>query len=350
MPAGPRDARPERRRAFVCGLLLACGGVACGQGTAPTPSREDPAASTGEAVPKVQKDASPERASSPPPAQAPPPDYASMDDDGLAQIYKKMADALDEGPLTDGQRVQLRAVATHANDPHLQANARLALGSLAEGEGRLEDAIVEYREVVSLVPREPAGHAVLAMALAARSEYDEAIAAQRQLVELDPDDLQAWLIWGELEVKAGHGEQAAKVYAGYEMRRKGLLDGLTLQKDGAYRLRPEDRADCASALAAAPDNGTAMGLLYALSSDPEPSVRAAIVRAMGAQRFVGYLKPLEHHLTVEQTPEVKVATLAAIGEIRANPVETRPGVAPGTATPAPSEGAPPSKKGAPVGE
>jgi tetratricopeptide (TPR) repeat protein len=291
------------------------------------------------------------------PAAAPsvadePPDYATLDDDALASLYKKAADALDEGSLSASQREHLAAVGEHADDPHLRANAWLALGSWAQDAGKLDEAIGYFRRVVWILPEEAAGHAVLAMALAAGEKYDEAISAQEKLIEIDPDDLQAWLIWGELEVKAGHGEKAAKVYAGYEMRRKGLLDGLTLQKDGAYRLRPEDRVDCAVALAAAPDNGTALGLLYALSSDPDASVREAVVRSMGFQRFVGYLKPLEHHLTVELETSVKVATLEAIGAIRADPVETRPGVAPAGDAPAPPKAREGSAapKGAPVAD
>ena len=70
---------------------------------------------------------------------------------------------------------------------------------------------------------------------------------------------------------------------------------------------------------------------------------------MGIQRFVGYLKPLEHHLSVETETRVKVATLEAIGQIRADPVETRPASAPvaGSAS-APEPGG--AAEGAPVGD
>ena len=164
--------------------------------------------------------------------------------------------------------------------------------------GDFAGAIRRFEQVATLLPEEPAGHAVLALARAATKDFEGALVAQKRLVELDPDDLQAWLIWGELQVKAGHPEEAAKVYAGYEVRRKGLLDGLTLKKGEAYELQPEDRAGCARALGAATDNGTALALLYALSSDPHPGVRAALVEVMAEQRLEGYLEPLEHHLTV----------------------------------------------------
>lgn len=348
-----------RRRGSGGGhLLVALATVLCAWGCTKTETTATDGDGAGTASGSVSEQGAKEPGLSPDTSAAlavalKPPDFATFDDDALAALYREVTESLDVGALTPAQRVQLSAVGDHADDPHLRANAWLALGSLAHDEGRLDEGIKHFQDVVALLPGEPAGHAVLAMALAARERYDEAITAQEKLVELDPDDLQAWLIWGELEVKAGHSEKASRVYAGYEMRRKGLLDGLTLQTDGVYRLRAEDRANCATALAAAPDNGTAMGLLYALSSDPDPSVRESIVGAMGTQRFVGYLKPLEHHLTVETTTAMKVATLAAIGEIRADPVETRPGVAPvGSETVPLNAGdvTTAARKGAPVAE
>ena len=255
-------------------------------------------------------------------------EWSALGDDELAALYRAVTARLEEAPLDDAGAATLEGVAAHAKDVHLRANAWLALGSAAQDRGDVPAAVALFSRVTAALPDEPAGHAVLALALAAQEDYEAAVASQRRLVALDPDDLQAWLIWGELQVKAGQSEEAAKVYAGYEARRKGLLDGLTLQREGAYTLRPEDRAACAMALSAAPDNGTAMALLYALSSDPDPRVREALVTAMGIQRFEGYLAPLEHHLTVETDPDTKVATLRAIGEIRAQPVQTRPGPSP----------------------
>jgi len=143
-----------------------------------------------------------------------------------------------------------------------------------------------------------------------------------------PDDLMGWLLLGELHVKGGKSEEAAKVYGAYEMRRKGLLDGLTLKQDGEYVQDEGQRAACAEALVVANDNGTSLGLMYALDSDPSPVVRERVAAIMGEQRMIGYRKLLETKLGSEPNDAVKEAITWAISEIDREPVETAPGPVP----------------------
>lgn len=232
----------------------------------------------------------------------------------------------------------LDRVAQEAEDVHLKANASLLMGALLEERGDRRGAISFYRQARALVPEEASTHAMLALALAAEKEFAEAAKIQARVIELVPDDLQAWLLLGEMQIKAGQEKEARDTYARYELRRKGLIDGLTLKKEGAYVVGPEDRAACAGALEPAADNGTAMALLYALSSEPEPAVRAEIARVMGTQRLAGYEKALETAAEKETDGETKEVIMWAMTEISRDPVETAPGPAPVPApAPAPDD-------------
>lgn len=234
---------------------------------------------------------------------------------------------------------ELRTIADTAKDLHLRANASLLLGTLYEASGDARTAISFYRQVVALLPDDAAPHRVLAVALATDKQFAAALPEQERVVKDDPDDLEAWLLLGELAVKAGQKERATAAYAAYEMRRKGLTDGISLKKtDGTFILPAEQRAACARALVPARDNGTAIALLYALSIETEPAVRAAIVEAMGTQRLSGYKQALEDRLKTETAQEVKEALVWALAEIQRDPLDTRPGVAPeAAAVPVPGD-------------
>ena len=228
---------------------------------------------------------------------------------------------------------ELRSIADSARDLHLRANASLLLGTLYEASGDARSAISFYRQVVALLPDDAAPHRVLAVALATDKQYAAALPEQERVVKDDPDDLEAWLLLGELAVKAGQKERATEAYAAYEMRRKGLIDGISLKKpDGVFILPAEQRAACARALIPARDNGTAIALLYALSIETEPAVRAAIVEAMGTQRLGGYKQALEDRLKTETAQEAKEAIIWALAEIQRDPLDTRPGPVPEAVT------------------
>jgi ribosomal protein L12E/L44/L45/RPP1/RPP2 len=143
-----------------------------------------------------------------------------------------------------------------------------------------------------------------------------------------------------MHLKAGHEKEAREAYAGYELRRKGLIDGLTLRtkgedgKPGPYMVGPEDRAGCAAALEPAVDNGTALALMYALSKDPEAIVRAEIARVMGTQRLAAYEKELKIAVEKETDADVKEVMMWAMTEISRDPVETAAGPAPASPPPA----------------
>lgn len=258
--------------------------------------------------------------------------------DAMAERYLAIKDRLaalqpedkaGPGRILTEDGPELRTIAESATDLHLRANASLLLGTLFEANGDARSAISFYRQVVSFLPEEAEPRRVLAMALATDKQYAAALPEQERVVKDDPDDLEAWLLLGELAVKAGEPEQATLAYTAYELRRKGLIDGISLKRaDGTFPLPTEQRASCARALIPARDNGTAIALLYALEIETDPTVRAAIVEAMGTQRLAGYQQALTTKLKTETAQEVKEAMIWALAEIQRDPLDTRPGPTP----------------------
>lgn len=268
-------------------------------------------------------------------AKASPEAKAAPTTESMAERYlaakERMAALLPEdkdGPtrLVAELAPELREIAEKATDVPLRANASLLLGTLYERAGDRRSAVSFYRQAQKLLPAEIEARRVLALALAADGQYAEAIPEQEAVVKDDPDDLEAWLLLGEINIKAGRADEGAKAYAAYETRRRGLIDGLTLQnKDGTYLMPVDQRAGCARALIPARDEGTALALLYALERDPDPVVRQAIAEAMGTQRLANYKQALTAKSGVETHPEAKAAMLWALQEIDREPVAAHPG-------------------------
>ncbi len=247
--------------------------------------------------------------------------YAALmpqDSAGPARILRE------EGPV-------LRQLAETAVDIPLRANASLLLGSLYEATGDRRTAISFYQQVSALLPEDAGPKRVLAVALAQDGQLAAAIEAQEFVVRDDPDDLEAWLLLGELAVKTDKTELATEAYAAYELRRKGLIDGISLKRaDGTFPLAAEDRAACARALIPARDSGTAIALRYALEIETDPAVRVAIVEAMGTQRLVAYKPALTAKLAAETVQDVKDVMTWALAEIERDPLDARPNPTPPT--------------------
>jgi tetratricopeptide (TPR) repeat protein len=274
-----------------------------------------------------------------------------LDDEAMADLYQRAKDAMENGTLAaDPERRrrvedELGRIANAARDPHLRANASLLLGASLEARGDRRQAIAFYRHAAALVPSDAGPRMALALALAADGRPVRAANVQRRVIELDPDNLENFLVLGEMLLQAGDNAGATEAYAAYEVRRKGLIDGLTLKRDGEYEVDAVERAECALALAAASDNGTALALLYALGSDPDPGVRVAIARTMGIQRLRGYRKPLEEHLEREKDADVREAVTWALSEIARDPVDSRPATTPGAEAARPAQDARPGAAG-----
>lgn len=229
--------------------------------------------------------------------------------------------ALAQSSRFDEVQRDLSAVANEATDLHLRANAALLLGALYEARKAPGSAEGYYRLAAELVPDDAGPKMALALALAAQEKFAEAAQVQAAATALDPDNLENWLLLGELWHKADDDEKASAAYVDYERRRKGLIDGLTLTRDGNYLVGREERIGCATALAVATDQGTAVALAYALRSDPDPVVRAAVAQMMGLQRLGWYRGVLEETLTKDADPKVRAAVTGALAEITRDPVD-----------------------------
>jgi tetratricopeptide (TPR) repeat protein len=260
---------------------------------------------------------------------------AELDDDALADRYLALRDRVTRTPeLATGNgfgelSASLSEIANSAKDPHLRANASLLLGSLYETRGDRKTATAHYRHAAKLVPQDAGPWMALAVASAAADDLPAAVEAQARATELDPDNLENWLALGELRYRAGDQAEAAKAYAGYEQRRKGIIDGLTLTNTaGDYIIGEDERIGCAEALASAADAGTAVALSYALANDKSANVRAAVARAMGIHRLEAYQEALTRQLAIETDAAAKEAIEGAMADILADPIRVELGPRP----------------------
>lgn len=76
--------------------------------------------------------------------------------------------------------------------------------------GKLEEAIAEYRSAVALDPKFTDAFHGLAQAYIAKNDFDSAIAAAQQVLELDPDDLLAWTTISRAYERRGMNTEAER--------------------------------------------------------------------------------------------------------------------------------------------
>ncbi|MCX4244598.1 tetratricopeptide repeat protein [Paraliomyxa miuraensis] len=295
--------------AVVAGSMGACGGDAPGR--EPVPNPPPPA--------EIQESKAEAKGSVP------------LDDDAAAERYLEIKAMLEADPsVAKGTkfpelRADLEGIANGAGAAAMRANAAILLGSMHDQRGEHRKAAGFYEHAATLVPDDAGPHMAVAVARAATGEFAAAAMAQEKAAALDPDNLENWLALGELRLRAGDQEGSAKAYVAYELRRKGLIDGLTLHDaEGTPVVSVDDRIGCAEALAAAADQGTAYALIYAMRRDPEASVRAAVARVMGLQRLELYVPVLQTQSTEETDADVKEAVAWAVAEIARDPVKIEP--------------------------
>lgn len=253
---------------------------------------------------------------------------APLDDDAAAERYLEIKARFDadpavvKGPAFPELKRSLDEIANGAAAKPMRANAALLLGAMLDVRGASAQAAGYYEHAATLVPDDAGPFMALAVAHAAAGNYAEAVKAQEDAARLDPDNLENWLALGELRKRAGDDEGSVQAYLAYEKRRKGIIDGLTLHDDaGTYVVDVEERVACAEALASAADQGTAVALVYALRTDPDPRVREAVARVMGLHRLASYQPALTTQATEEVSPEAAEAVRWALAEIERAPVE-----------------------------
>jgi len=256
---------------------------------------------------------------------------APLDDDAAAERYLAIKAQLEADPgIAKGMqfpeiRAELEGIANGAQAKPLRANAALLLGAMLETRGDHQKAAGYYQHAATLIPDDAGPFMALAVANAAASDFAGAAKAQEQAATLDPDNLENWLALGELRMRAGDKDGATQAYVAYELRRKGLIDGLTLHDAaGTPVVSAEERIACAESLAAAADQGTGVALVYALRRDPDPKVRATVAGVMGLQRLDMFLSVLQTQAAQETDADVKAAVAEALAEIARDPVKIEP--------------------------
>ena len=92
--------------------------------------------------------------------------------------------------------------------PEALGNAYLLMGSIAERNGKHDEAIEEYRRALSLDSKFSSAYNGWGIVLFDKKEYENAVAKFKEAVKLSPKSIPAWHNWGRALVNGGHPEQA----------------------------------------------------------------------------------------------------------------------------------------------
>ncbi|MFZ1074562.1 MAG: tetratricopeptide repeat protein [Verrucomicrobiia bacterium] len=109
----------------------------------------------------------------------------------------------------DSQTLFSHAVAVTENNDVAHTNLGVAL----EQQGKLEDALAEYRTALKLAPDSAEAHNNLANLLAAAGHMDEALAEYHEALRTNPRNPAAHVNLGTLLVELGRFDEAMKHYA-----------------------------------------------------------------------------------------------------------------------------------------
>lgn len=140
------------------------------------------------------------------------------------------------------------------------------LGNCLRREGKSDEAIAQYQEVLRLKPKSAEAHYNIGMALTQKGELDDAIAQYRQAVQLDPKYSDAYINLGSALLHEGEVDDAMAQYLtalkispndatahynlGTVLLRQGKVDEAVAQLEQAVQINA-DYADAQSNLGTA---------------------------------------------------------------------------------------------------
>jgi len=114
------------------------------------------------------------------------------------QLEKRSAEA---------EELYRRSLASHAAQPHVHRD----LGKLLASQGRLDEAIAEFRETIRLKPDNEDAHLCLATAFARKGEFGAAEAGYRDVLRLQPSQMVARLALAETLCNLGRPVEAERL-------------------------------------------------------------------------------------------------------------------------------------------
>jgi tetratricopeptide (TPR) repeat protein len=137
--------------------------------------------------------------------------------------------------------------------------SRQYLGEALRFQGRLDEAIAEYKEAIRLQPANTAAHARLGVILSDdKHEYGAAATEFREVIRLEPDDFSAHALLGITLGHLGKADEASAEYReairlapdkyaahdslGWALQNQGRLDEAIAEHQEAIRLKPGDDA------------------------------------------------------------------------------------------------------------
>ncbi len=159
----------------------------------------------------------------------------------------------------------LPAPARGADDPVLAARKAFLAAKMAEADGRIQQALADFREAIRLRPEDPVLHYELALVYHRLQVDDEALARAREAAKLDPRFSAAWRLMGSIDLAAADKDRARLAPAIEELQK-------------GYRLSPQN-----------PSAALALVRAYLLDESPDKA-REVLDGFAGADENPGFFK------------------------------------------------------------
>jgi tetratricopeptide (TPR) repeat protein len=125
----------------------------------------------------------------------------------VEEQFRQATDAMRAGRLDDAAQTLSSIVGA---SPAF-AEAHLNLGLVREEQGKNEAAIANFREALALKPRLRGANLFLGVAQYRLNDLSNALASVRKETVFFPNDANAWMWVGVIELATGHPEEAATV-------------------------------------------------------------------------------------------------------------------------------------------
>ncbi len=234
-------------------------------------------------------------------------------------FYEQAKSLLRAGKMSKSVKYFKKAIEADPQGEML-ANCYLGLGSALSEVKKFKEALAAYGRVVELRPDDPEAYRALAIGQEDAGLLRQARESLEQALALDGDQLSAYQDLATLYLQEKDLEGAKRTYMRYEIRRTALIKALGMAKS------ENRRVIAANALGHARDEETAKALGLALS-DPSKQVRIAVIEALGRQGLAEGTGPLKALLAKAQDKEERQLIKLAL-ELIANTPQPAPQAAP----------------------